>query len=269
MNANHAQTFRKLHHGEDLLLLLNCWDAGSARLFESLGARALGTTSAGLAWSNGYPDGQLLPTERIVSAVRAIARVVSVPLSVDIEAGYSDDLAMVGETVEALVDAGAVGINIEDGTASPELLATKIATVKTAAARAGVDLFVNARTDVYLHGLSPEVERIAETLARARRYRDAGADGLFVPMVTHPIEIKAIAAEASLPLNVLAWPKLSSAKELAALGVRRLSVGPALTQLAFGRAALAAGRFLREGRADIVLDGGLPFDELNALFAGD
>src|SRR5262249_2800590 len=159
------------------------WDAGSARLVESLGARAIATTSAGVAWAHGYPDGDALPIARLLETVRAIARVVRVPLSVDVEGGYADDPS---EHIAALVGAGAVGINIEDGAAPPELLAKKIAQAKSAAARRGVDLFVNARTDVYLRGLVPEAERVRETLARAARYRDAGADGIFVPKVVAP-----------------------------------------------------------------------------------
>jgi 2-methylisocitrate lyase-like PEP mutase family enzyme len=261
-----SKTFRQLHGGPGLLLLANCWDAGSARLLENLGAPALATTSAGLAWSNGYPDGDALPAGRLVAGVRAIARVIKVPLTVDIEGGYSDDPATVGETVAALIDAGAVGINLEDGAAPPDLLAAKIERVKQRADKAGVDLFVNARTDVYLRGLVAEATRIQETRDRAKRYRSAGADGLFVPKVVDAKEIEAIASGTELPLNVLAWPKLPPAAELAALGVRRLSSGSALAQLAFGRAAAAATIFLREGRTDHLSEGAIPFAEMNPLF---
>jgi 2-methylisocitrate lyase-like PEP mutase family enzyme len=261
-----AETFHRLHDGPDLLRLANCWDAGSARLIESLGARAVATTSAGLAWSNGYPDGNALPVDRLVAAVRAIARVVRVPLSVDIEGGYSDEPANVGKTVSALLDAGAVGINIEDGRGPPELLASKIESAKRAVQATGVNLFVNARTDVYLHGLVPESRRIEETLARAKRYRDAGADGLFVPKVVESPAIVAIAASAGLPLNVLAWAGLPSTSELTALGVRRLSAGSSIAQFALGRAAAAAAAFLGDGSRPPA-DGGPSFAELNALLS--
>jgi len=262
-----ARTFRQLHKGPGLLLLANCWDAGSARVLENLGAPALATTSAGLSWSNGYPDGDALPTDRLVASVRAIVRAIKVPLTVDIESGYSGDPAAVAETVAALMDAGAVGINLEDGSGPPELLAAKIERVKQRAAQAGVDLFVNARTDVYLRGLVPEPARVEESLARARRYRGAGADGIFVPKVVDAGEIKAIASSIDLPLNVLAWPKLPPASELPALGVRRLSSGSALAQLAFGRTAAAATAFLREGRTDLLTEGAIPFAEINPLFS--
>jgi 2-methylisocitrate lyase-like PEP mutase family enzyme len=265
--AETAATFRRLHHGRSLLLLANCWDAGSARLLESLGAPAVATTSAGVAWAHAYPDGDALPVDRLVGTVAAIARVIGVPLTVDVEAGYADDPIRVGETVAALVDAGAVGINIEDGLGSPDLLSAKITRAKEAAARRGVDLFVNARTDVFLRDLVPAPARVTETLARANRYRDAGADGLFVPKAVAAEEIRQIAAAAGLPLNVLAWPGLPSAAELQALGVRRLSAGSAIAQGAWGHAATLASAFLGEGRFDAATAHAMPYPEINALFA--
>src|SRR5262245_11060736 len=120
-----AAAFRRLHQGPGILILANCWDAGSARLVGSLGARAIATTSAGVAWAHGYPDGDALPLDRLVTTVAAIVRVLEVPLTVDIEGGYSDDPGAVGEAVAAVVGAGAVGINLEDGGSPPELLAAK------------------------------------------------------------------------------------------------------------------------------------------------
>ena len=264
--SENSKIFRELHNGPGLLLLANCWDAGSARLLESLGARALATTSAGLSWSNGHPDGDALPVELLVASVRAITRVIKVPLTVDVEAGYSNDPETVAETVAALIEVGAVGINLEDGAAPPDLLEAKIDRVKKRAARAGVDLFVNARTDVYLRGLVAAAARPEESVARARRYRSAGADGIFVPKVVDASDIRSIASAITLPLNVLAWPGLPSAAELTALGVRRLSSGSALAQVAFGGVAAAAGAFLREGRTERLTEGAIPFAEINALF---
>jgi 2-methylisocitrate lyase-like PEP mutase family enzyme len=261
-----TKTFRQLHVGPELLLLVNCWDAGSARVLENLGAPALATTSAGLAWSNGYPDGDLLPVELLVSNVRAINRVIQVPLSVDVEGGYSNDPAKVAELAAALIDVGAVGINLEDGASPPDLLAAKIERVKQRAAQLGVDIFVNARTDVYLRGLVPEPVRVEETVARGQRYRAAGADGLFVPKVVEPKAIKVIASSVALPLNVLAWPALPPAAELGALGVRRLSSGSALAQFAYGRVAMLAADFLRDGRSAPLSEGAMPFASINPLF---
>src|SRR5262245_15548086 len=222
-------TFRDLHGPGQLLLLANAWDAGSARVIEARGARAIATTSAGLAWSRGHPDGDRLPAAVLAAALREIARVISVPLSVDVEGGHSSDPLAVGETVRGLLEAGAVGINLEDGSAPPELLCRKIEAARTAAAKAGVDLFVNARCDVYLRRLVPAEGAVAAALERGRRYHAAGCDGLFVPGVHEPAAIRAIARGLpELPLNVLWLAGLPPLAELRALGVRRLSAGSAL-----------------------------------------
>jgi 2-methylisocitrate lyase-like PEP mutase family enzyme len=197
-----ARVFRGLHH-DGFLVLANAWDASTARLIEGQGAKAIATTSAAVAWSHGYADGDVLPVPLLRATVAAIVRVIRVPLSVDMEGGYSDEPAAVAEAVGQVVDAGAVGINIEDGTRAADLLCAKIEQVKGAASRRGVDLFVNARTDVYLRSLVPEPRRLDETLARAERYRAAGADGFFVPGLTDPAVIRTIASTVPLPLNVL------------------------------------------------------------------
>jgi 2-methylisocitrate lyase-like PEP mutase family enzyme len=259
-----AGTFRRLHE-RGLLVLPNAWDAGSARLIERLGAKAIATSSAALAWSHGYADGQWLPVPLLVSTVAGIARVVRVPVSVDVEGGYASDDAAVGEAVAAVIDAGAVGVNIEDGSDPPDLLCAKIASAKRGAARRGTDLFVNARIDVYLRALVPEDERLAETLARAERYRAAGADGIFVPGVTDAGTIGAIARAVPLPLNVLARPGLPPAAELETLGVRRLSAGSGVAQALYGRTRELVRAFLTTGASGPLAEGAMPYEEINAL----
>ena len=259
----------RLHQGPDILLLANAWDGGSARLIESLGAKAVATTSAGVAWTHGYPDGDALPLRLLVSTVAAITRIVRVPLTVDMEGGYDETPAAVGEAVAAVIDAGGVGINIEDGSSPPDLLCAKIEQAKQAGTRLGVDLFINARTDVYLRGLVPEPTRVEETLARVTRYREAGASGIFVPGVVDPADIRKIASTAGLPLNVLAWSGLPPAAELARLGVRRLSAGSGITEAAWGRAAALATGFLRDGRSDPLSEGAMEYGDINGLFRGD
>ncbi len=262
-----SRQFRRLHDPGNLLVLANVWDAGSARLIQTCGAAAIATTSSGLAWSHGYPDGNVLPPRILATAVGEIARVLAVPLTVDVEAGYSADPRAAGEVVAAVVDAGAVGINIEDGTASPDLLAEKIAVAKAVAARAGVDLFVNARTDVYLRALVPPDRAVAEAVERGRKYRAAGCDGLFVPAVTDSDAIRAIVAEISLPLNVMVRPGLPPVGELRALGVRRVSAGSAIAQTAHASARRASTQLLRDGRYDEMFETTIGFGELNALFS--
>jgi 2-methylisocitrate lyase-like PEP mutase family enzyme len=264
--AETARIFHRLHDGPEPLLLPNAWDAGSARLMESLGAQAVATTSAGVAWTHGYPDGDVLPVRMLVSTVVSIARAIRVPLTVDVEGGYSDDPAAVEETVARVVEAGAVGINIEDGSGAPDLLCLKIERATRAGQHFGIDLFVNARTDVYLRGLAPEGKRVTEVLARTSLYRDAGATGLFVPGLRDAAEIRAVAAEAGLPLNVMAWPGLPAATELGQLGVRRLSAGSGISQALWGRAAALAGEFLKTGKSEPLGDGAMAYADINALF---
>ncbi len=263
-----ARRFRELHHGTTPLLLPNAWDAGSARVIESCGAPAIATTSAGLAWSRGYADGGALPASVLLTAVMEIARVISVPLTVDMEAGYASDPAAIADNAFALASAGAVGINLEDGTDRPEVLCERIAATKGGAGRAGVDLFVNARTDVYLRGLTAPERAVEETISRGMKYREAGADGLFVPGVVEPASIRKIAAAVPLPLNVLVWPRLPVVSELAGLGVRRVSAGSGIASAVHGLTRRAAGQFL-EGRGyEDMLEGAMPYPELNALFTG-
>ena len=248
-----------------LLLLPNAWDGGSARLIESLGAKAVATTSAGVAWSHGYADGDLLPPPLLLATVADIARVIRVPLSVDVEGGYSSDPAAVGETVAAVIEAGAVGINIEDGSGAPDLLCAKIERAKSAGARLGVDLFVNARTDVYLRGLAPAEGRVAETLSRAERYRAAGADGIFVPGLSNPAEIRAVSQGSRLPLNLMAWRGLPPATELESLGVRRLSAGAGIIEVAYAKTVSLATAFLRTGASGPLGAEAGTYPEINAL----
>jgi 2-methylisocitrate lyase-like PEP mutase family enzyme len=265
--AEKAETiFRNLHRGEAPLVLANAWDAGSARLIESIGAPAIATTSAGVAWSLGYPDGDRLPITLLVASVAGIARVIRVPLTVDIEGGYADDPAAVEETVGQVVDAGAVGINIEDGAGAPDLLCRKIESARRAGERRGIALFVNARTDVYLRGLAPAERRVEESVARAERYRAAGADGIFVPRLIKAAEIERVAAAVGLPLNVMAVPGLPSLAEMKGLGVRRLSAGAGIAAAMLGRTVSLAAAFLRDGRAEALADGAKSHGELNALF---
>jgi 2-methylisocitrate lyase-like PEP mutase family enzyme len=259
-----AREFHRLHT-QGLLVLANAWDAGSARLIESLGARATATSSAAVAWSHGCADGDLLPVSWLVRTVAAISRVVSTPITVDVEGGYSNDPGAVGETVARVVDAGAVGINIEDGLSAPDQLCAKIEQAKGAGVRLGVDLFVNARTDVYLRDLTPPDRRLEAALARAALYEAAGADGIFVPGLTDAREIRAITSALRLPLNVMARPGLPAAAELEALGVRRLSAGSWIAEVVFGKVASLASAFLRTGASQPLTEGAMPYEEVNAL----
>ena len=269
-----ARAFRQLHAGGPLVLP-NAWDAGSARAVEAAGARAVATTSAGVSWAHGYRDGQHLPFAQAVDAVRAVARVVGVPVSADAEGGYGagtpDDVA---EAVGAFVDAGAVGVNLEDapgrgGAAllSPDEQAARIEAARRAAADRGVDAFVNARTDVYLAGAGDPDVWFDDVVRRAAVYVEAGADGVFVPAVADAETIGQLVSAVGAPLNVMVGPGALSVPELAALGVARVSLGPSLALAALGLVRRAAREALAEGTYRAL--GGAPtFADVDALFAG-
>jgi 2-methylisocitrate lyase-like PEP mutase family enzyme len=266
MNPALATRFHALH-ADGLLLLANAWDAGSARLAHASGARAMATSSAAVAWAHGWPDGDLLPTELVLQTTRAVAGATGLPVTVDIEGGYSDEPACVGALVTALLEAGVVGINIEDGGKDPALLCAKIGAARAAADAVGVDLYINARIDVWLRGLAPPAQRVGETLARAARYRGAGASGLFVPGVTDEAEIAGLVAGTDMPVNVLACTGLPDARRLQALGVRRLSAGSAMSEAMHGHVLAMMRAFLATGRVDT---GGVPattYGEVQALMA--
>ncbi len=262
MSETVSALFHGLHGKGRMLVLPNAWDAGSARVVESCGAEAIATTSSGVAWSLGYPDGDALPPRVLADAVARITRLLTVPLTVDAEGGYASDADAVAETVRALADAGAVGVNLEDGAGSPDVLCAKIAAVK----RAVPHVFVNTRTDVVLRGLVPAERQVAETLDRAGRYREAGCDGLFVPKLSDPTMIAAIVAGTELPVNVILVPDLPPLAELRRLGVRRVSAGAAIAQAAYGLTGRLASRLLTDGGFAAMFEGAAAYPEMNALF---
>lgn len=267
-----ATTFHRLHT-TPALVLPNAWDAGSARLIEHAGVRAIATTSAGVAWAHGRRDGQALSRAEVVETIRSIVKAVGVPVSADIESGYGqgtpDDIA---ETVEAVVDAGAVGINIEDGSGqgggplrSIQEQAALIRAARQAAARQGVNLFINARTDVYLAAVEAPESRADAVIRRAAACLDAGADGIFVPALTDAATIAGLVGEIDAPLNVMVGPGAPSVQDLANLGVARVSLGPSVALGALGLIHRAATEALNVGTYR-TLDQGLSFGEADGLF---
>jgi 2-methylisocitrate lyase-like PEP mutase family enzyme len=264
---SNASTFRRLHDNSTPLRLPNAWDAGSARLIEAQLAPAIATTSAGFAWALGYPDGRVLPFDEVVDSVRRIIRVLKVPLSVDVENGYSDDPQPVADHVMRLVDLGIAGINIEDGPDAASLLAAKIEAIRNAVAKSGSDLFVNARSDVFLASLVEKSKQPQEAIARGNLYASAGADGLFLPALVQPSDIEAIVDATPLPLNVMAVAGLADAVTLGRLGVRRLSAGSGISQIVLGKTKALAQDFLLHGRSDALNDQPLPYSEIQRLFA--
>lgn len=275
-----AARFRALHApgAGPILVLPNAWDAMSARLVEEAGARAVATTSAGIAWALGYADGQQIPRDRMLAQVRLIAEQVRVPVTADVESGYGRGGASgtpedVAETVRGVVAAGAVGVNLEDAPGRDgavvldlEQNVERIRAAREAARAAGVDLFINARTDVLLRKVGDESGRFDETVRRARAYVAAGADGVFVPGVSDADTIGRLAAAVGAPLNVIGGPGVPSVPELAALGVRRVSVGPGLARSVMAHIRRAAAEVVGAGTYGALAEQvGSP--EANALFA--
>ena len=234
----------------------------SARLFEDEGAEAIATTSAVLAWAHGYRDGEELPIDTLVNAVSEITARVSIPTSVDFERGYANDPQEVAALVERLLNAGAVGVNLEDAAASPQALADKIKAVR---ARVGSRVFINARTCIVLQGKVRGDNVASEVIERARLFEAAGADGLFVPRLTDPAAIRAVTRAVKLPLNIVELPGLPAFEELAALGVRRLSAGPHLGQVAYAAAVAATRSWLGHNDA-LPHNADLDYPRANALF---
>ncbi|HEY2033943.1 MAG TPA: isocitrate lyase/phosphoenolpyruvate mutase family protein [Rhizomicrobium sp.] len=195
--------FRDAHAKGRLLVLPNAWDAASARMAADAGAKAIATSSAAVAWCHGYADGETMPRDVVMTATREVLRVVDLPVTVDSEAGYSDDPAKVADHVMGLIDLGVAGINLEDGTGEAGLLVAKIEAIKSAAKTKGSDIFINARSDVYLANLVPDDAKLAEIVRRGVLYRDAGANGFFAPAVTQIKDIREIVDAVDLPVNIL------------------------------------------------------------------
>ena len=264
-----AAAFGALHTGGEILILPNAWDAASAAVMADAGAKAVATSSAAVAWSHGYPDGDTLPLNLLLATVSAVARAAGdTPVTADIEGGYTDDLAELAETIKAVIGAGAVGINLEDGTRSPDLHARKIEAARKAADAAGVPLFINARTDVYLKGLAEGHAAYMETVARAERYRAAGASGVFVPGPSEPDLIGRLAEAIKLPLNIMLLPSLSKAAQLQALGVRRVSSATAPFRMAYAGVANATAAFLQDGDPAAYAVDATRLGNLNKRFGG-
>ncbi|MFT3728305.1 MAG: isocitrate lyase/phosphoenolpyruvate mutase family protein [Terricaulis sp.] len=260
-----AAPFHALH--KELLLLPNAWDAASARVVQEAGAKAIATSSAAVAWAHGFPDGHGLPPAKLAIVVEEIARVVSVPITVDSEGGYSDDPAEVEKNIASFLNAGGVGINLEDGRDPHELHLRKIEAALRAGKRTGVKIFINARTDVYLKQLVPAKQAVAETLKRAAAIKAAGASGLFVTGVFESAEIKTIVESCGLPLNVMARPGVPDATGLRALGVKRLSAATSPFAAAMNETRALAEEFLAAGNSDALWKRRGAQLDFNKLFA--
>ena len=260
---------RRLHAGPQILVMPNAWDVVSARIFEDAGFAAVATSSAAVAWSLGFPDGSALDVDVHLAALERIVHALGVPVSADVENGYAADPAALAAFVRRLDAAGVAGYNLEDTMTPSTVHPLAEARERVRAAReAAPELFLNARTDLYLAEIGPEKSRLDATIERLRAFADAGADGVFVPGVSDPETIAALAAATPLPLNVLANPQGPDAAALQRLGVRRVSVGSWPMRRVLGELRAIAGELRSHGTFAFARERTVAYGELNALMAG-
>jgi 2-methylisocitrate lyase-like PEP mutase family enzyme len=269
-----AIDFRLRHRGIGVLVLPNAWDVASARILEEVGFSAIATTSAGIAFSLGYPDGQRISRAEMTARIGRIARAVKVPITADIEWGYGSTAEEIARTTREVIEAGAVGMNLEDtsGRADQPLLPLdlvleKIKAVRETAAALRVPLVLNARTDVYLlEGENPDAD-YGETVRRLVAFRDAGADCVFAPGLKDARTIGRLVKDVACPVNILAVPGTPSISELEKLGVARVSVGSGFMRATLG-ALRGMAEELKNSGTYSALAGGIPYKDVNKILGG-
>jgi 2-methylisocitrate lyase-like PEP mutase family enzyme len=270
-----ADEFLALHHAPQLLILPNAWDVVSARLYELEGFKAIATTSAGISSTLGYPDGQRISLEEAIAAIRRIGEHVSVPVSADLEAGYAAAPEGVARSAEAALNAGVVGINLEDGTGdstaplfdeAPQT--EKIRAVREMASAAGIHLVINARTDVYLVADGTPAEQLRGAIRRGNAYRLAGADCVFVPDMG-ALDKKTIARlvkEVDAPINVVVGERTPALLELEEIGVARVTFGPRPMRATLALIRRMAREWIETGTYTAMTADTLSYAEVNAMF---
>jgi 2-methylisocitrate lyase-like PEP mutase family enzyme len=268
-----AEDFRALHRKGHILVLPNAWDVASARAFENAGFPAVATSSAGMMVSLGYPDGEIIDRSEFVQVIKRIAKVLTVPLSVDVVAGFGENPDQVVATVREVVKAGSVGINIEDFLHAEKRLFTvenqveKLRALKKLSQSLNIPVVINARTDALRYAEGDEPTRLKEAIRRAITYRDAGADCVYPMGLTDPAPIATFVKALNFPTNVMVRKGLPSVTELERLGVARVSFGPSASYAAMGLLKRISRDVLERGTYDSLLDGAMSYDELNSLAA--
>lgn len=267
-----AELFLKYHHDKEILVLLNSWDAGSSKLIEACGYKAIATTSMGIAASLGYPDCEVMQLSELLEVVKGIVKGVQVPVTVDFEAGYGNNLNEIIESVKKIIATGIVGINIEDSIELNPILidemefCERISAIRELSDSMGFHLVINARTDsFYVSSGSPQ-EKLSESIKRGNKYREAGADCIFVQPVWEKEMISTLVREINAPINILANPTIGggrplSVRELQDIGVARLSLGSGMMKAALALIKKVADELSAKGTYNILLDALTPFPE--------
>ncbi len=272
IQAQKAALLKKLHHGPKILVMANAWDVISARIVEEIGFPAVATTSAGIAAALGYPDGQRVSRDEMLDVVSRIAGAVQVPVTADMEAGYGTTPEEMAETARALIEAGAVGLNLEDISGDDEssqvelgLQQDKIIAIREASDAAGVPLVINARTDIYLMPIGPQETRFERTVERFHAYAKAGADCVFAPAVRDSETIAKLVKAVEVPMNTLLMPGAPNLNELEKLGVARASIGSGLMRASLGRARSVAKAMFERRDSEAMFAEAVPYAEVNHL----
>ena len=260
-----AELFLKFHQDKEILVLLNSWDIGSSKLIEASGYKAVATTSMGIAASLGYPDCQIIKLSEMLEAITGIVNGVQVPVTVDIEAGYGNNLNEIIDSVNKIIATGIVGINIEDSIdLSPILIdemefCERISAIRSLSNSLGFHLVINARTDSFYTSLGTQKEKLSESINRGNKYREAGADCIFIQPVWEKETISTLVKEINAPINILVNPKVGeglplSVSELQDLGVARLSLGSSLMKATLALIKKVADELSEKGTYNILLD---------------
>lgn len=259
-----TDAFQALHQGK-ILILPNAWDVASARIVEQAGFSAVATTSAGIAFTLGYPDGQRISREEMLAVVGRVARAVELPVTADVEAGYGDRPEDAALTARDVLAAGAVGMNLEDAAGDPQhpLLDLPLQVERVKAVRE-LPIVLNARTDVYLLEVGAPEKRYDEALRRVAAFRDAGADCVFVPGLRDAATIGRLVHDLQCPVNVLAGPGSPPVPELQKLGVARVSVGSAAMRATLGLLRRIAAE-LNSAGTYATLEDAIPFADVNRM----
>ncbi|HVI46757.1 MAG TPA: isocitrate lyase/phosphoenolpyruvate mutase family protein [Chitinophaga sp.] len=267
-----AEKFLKFHHDDEILVLLNSWDIGSSRLIEACGYKAIATTSMGMAASLGYPDCQIMQLSEMLEIITGIVKGVQAPVTVDIEAGYGNNLDEIIDSVKKIIATGIVGINIEDSiNMSPVLIdevefCDRIAAIRSLSDSLGFHLVINARTDSFYTSFGSPKEKLSESIRRGNKYREAGADCIFVQPVWEKETIAMLVKEINAPINILSNPTIGegvppSVRELQDMGVARLSLGSSLMKATLALIKKVANEISAEGTSSILLDAMTPISE--------
>ena len=260
-----AELFLKYHLDKETLVLLNSWDTGSSKLIEACGYKAIATTSMGISASLGYPDCQVMQLSEMIKTIKGIVNAVQVPVTVDIEAGYGNNLNEIINSVKKIIETGIVGINIEDSIdRNPMLIdemefCERLSAIRGLSDSLGFHLVINARTDSFYTSLGSPEEKLSESIKRGNKYREAGADCIFIQPVWEKETISTLVKEINAPINILANPTMGaglplSISELQDLGVARVSLGASLMKATLALIKKVADELSEKGTCNILLD---------------